>query len=345
MSAADERQITASPPLKKRSTRRGLARSVVTESQTTENTPKHVTQVYSTCVERLFSCIDNSGLRVPLNLKNDSNIQSDAGLHQEVGRCLQSPSVLPSSPTVAESLAEAELEKEDSLLHAEPSIIVEDGPPSPPPSSHLSKRHKSLTKGIKTALDTLTSAKGDLLKNTIVSPIVVEESPVKRKDSMIVKVRYMSDVHRFEMASTELFHKLQSQMASLLCTSEDRIGLYLYDTRIGPTETPQSKSLKLADIIECHVLCPGKFDSEADSVPSADTVRILMQCPKSRNNSHLLIKKYQPFRVMMEQYAQQRGKVLDAFKFKFDGDALDPDALPMDMDLEDGDTIDVIELV
>lgn len=38
-------------------------------------------------------------------------------------------------------------------------------------------------------------------------------------------------------------------MASLLCTSEDRIGLYLYDTRIGPTETPQSKSLKLADII------------------------------------------------------------------------------------------------
>lgn len=73
---ADERQITASPPLKKRSTRRGLARSVVTESQTTENTPKHVTQVYSTCVERLFSCIDNSGLRVPLNLKNDSNIQS-----------------------------------------------------------------------------------------------------------------------------------------------------------------------------------------------------------------------------------------------------------------------------
>ena len=46
---------------------------------------------------------------------------------------------------------------------------------------------------------------------------------------------------------------------------------------------------------------------------------------------------------MMEKYAEMRGKPTKSFKFCFDGELLTPDMLPSDVDLDEDDTIDVIE--
>ena len=45
----------------------------------------------------------------------------------------------------------------------------------------------------------------------------------------------------------------------------------------------------------------------------------------------------------MEKYAEMRGKPVKNFKFHFDGELLTPDMLPGDVDLDEDDTIDVIE--
>ena len=55
------------------------------------------------------------------------------------------------------------------------------------------------------------------------------------------------------------------------------------------------------------------------------------------------IPQHLPFRVMMEKYAEMRGKPVKNFKFSFDGELLMPDMLPGDVDLDEDDTIDVIE--
>ena len=52
----------------------------------------------------------------------------------------------------------------------------------------------------------------------------------------------------------------------------------------------------------------------------------------------------QPFRVMMEKYAEQRGSSVKSFRFYFDGELLLHDSLPTDIDLDEDDTIDVIEV-
>ena len=46
---------------------------------------------------------------------------------------------------------------------------------------------------------------------------------------------------------------------------------------------------------------------------------------------------------MMEKYAQMRGKPVERFEFHFDGERLTSDMSPCDVDLEDDDTIDVVE--
>ena len=47
------------------------------------------------------------------------------------------------------------------------------------------------------------------------------------------------------------------------------------------------------------------------------------------------------FRVLMEQYATMNKTGSNQFKFFFDGEQLDPEKSPEDMDFEDGECIDV----
>ena len=47
---------------------------------------------------------------------------------------------------------------------------------------------------------------------------------------------------------------------------------------------------------------------------------------------------------MMEKYAELRGKPVESFRFHFDGELLTPDMLPHDVDLDEDDTIDVVEV-
>jgi hypothetical protein len=57
----------------------------------------------------------------------------------------------------------------------------------------------------------------------------------------------------------------------------------------------------------------------------------------------LFLLQYLPFRELFEKYAELTGKQMNKLTFYFDGEVLSPETTPVDVDMDDDDTIDVAE--
>ncbi|KAK7088483.1 NFATC2-interacting protein-like [Littorina saxatilis] len=371
MSSTTE-EVAPPPPLKKRATKRGLSKAVKPDTDAAEEAgvKPHVTSVYSACVQRssILSLTAAALPRIPLvstqNNSDDTERLPVSGLSEPPRHSprpkrlhiFKPPSLLtePSTPSPTNFVVEDDAldEFENSILStgdSDVSIYRSPSPPvpPPPPTASVRGRAKRVSKGIQKALKTLDSMKGELRRGVFSTPptptVVNIDSPVQR-DTQVVRVRHMVDVHRFSMAKTDMFYRLQEQMASLLQVDVDQIGLYLNDCRLAPSDTPSSARLHVADIIVCHVMVPEEGGSGDASVSDSDSIRVRMQCRNSRQNSHMIVKKYLSFKVLFENYAASKEKGVECFQFHFDGETLQPDMLPDDVDLDDDDTIDVIEL-
>ncbi|XP_076472958.1 NFATC2-interacting protein-like [Babylonia areolata] len=352
--------IEDSPPpvLKKRATKRGLSKLASAVPEDPPDVQTHNTHVYSSCVQRsIFSL--SSQPRKPLFSKQSDNTDkapvSDSDVTAVREKRARTCQALTASTTLEEpSDSAVELvddldEDENSIQTTEDvSIIRSPSPPvPPPPPTRLRPKRTRISKGIQNAFKAINSIKGELQKVNMMSPqspAVVVDSP-EHTYTQLVRVRHIDDVHRFSMSKTEMFYSLQTQMATLLGVRGDQIGLYLNDSRLAASDTPLSTRLHLADIIVCHILVSKEGESEEEEEGGCtDNIRIQMQYQNSRRKSRMTIKKYLPFKVMMEKYAQKKGKPLEKFQFLFDGEQLLPDMLPSDVDLDDDDTIDVVEM-
>ena len=69
--------------------------------------------------------------------------------------------------------------------------------------------------------------------------------------------------------------------------------------------------------------------------------QVKLQTKEKRKAQTLKMRPTDKFRVLMESYATMNKTGSNQFKFFFDGEQLDPEKSPEDMDFEDGECIDV----
>jgi len=64
---------------------------------------------------------------------------------------------------------------------------------------------------------------------------------------------------------------------------------------------------------------------------------------QSGNEVHFKIKKKTQFKKLMDAYCQRMGLETNGLRFVYDGTPLSPEGKPLDLDMEDGDVIDVMQ--
>jgi small ubiquitin-related modifier len=65
---------------------------------------------------------------------------------------------------------------------------------------------------------------------------------------------------------------------------------------------------------------------------------------KTQNNESVQfkIKRTTPFKKVFKAFAEKQGKPEASLKFSFDGNRIEPDVTPNDLEMEDGDSIDAM---
>ncbi len=76
--------------------------------------------------------------------------------------------------------------------------------------------------------------------------------------------------------------------------------------------------------------------------PDRDTIEVRFQTKDRKVFENVKLRLFDPLKSAMARFAELRKVPLDSLRFVFDGERLDGKETPMDLDMEDGETIDVV---
>ncbi|GFR69109.1 NFATC2-interacting protein [Elysia marginata] len=358
-------------PVAKKTSRRGLAKRNAGMSSTALegfNPELPDTAVYS-------QCVPSSSTSVLLQEKSQSEAQDFTTTESEsasgaetcldskpeaAGR-LKSENSFSQTIKLTEKDEDKEIDKDQTEVTEfdegndnddEDSVLVIRSP-SPPPQfkakQKVTAQRKRLNKKVSNALQTINNVKGRLEKLGKITPkqkirgrqsdvmIIGEEEGIAKKD-MVVKVRYLSTVHRISMNLDDTLHSLTSQLSSMLEDVEEHaLSLFLSDQLLDLSLTVRSANLSVADILDCHHIKPSDTSESTE-----DSISLVVQCRHSRSKTTIMTNKRQPLKCVLEQYAKKTGLNPGSMRLVFDGEDVDPRHTPHKLDMEDMDIVDVI---
>ncbi|XP_078729763.1 NFATC2-interacting protein-like isoform X2 [Lampetra fluviatilis] len=164
--------------------------------------------------------------------------------------------------------------------------------------------------------------------------------PDAPKEEVTAKVRCQSKVHRIKLLHDECFHSVISHIAITLEVEPARVSLFLHEKEISPTDTPLSVQLSITDIIEC-IITKSAPAREGPTHKPANAIALKVQSTEKNSTQIITIGKTEPLSVLMEKYTASVGSGKQRLMFLLDGEDLDGTSTPHELDLEDGDLIDV----
>lgn len=161
-------------------------------------------------------------------------------------------------------------------------------------------------------------------------------------------------LRRVQMSPKDTFAVIYALMASAEGVQQKDLRLTLRESAVvvKPGDTYRDHGLTICDIVECVVVGKDASGSSAEAGPSSSNVESLnpheislnIQCPEFKTGQFatLKISRKAGFRALMTEFAASKGLEIEQLKFSFDGEKLDPESTPEDLDMEDGDCIDVV---
>lgn len=177
---------------------------------------------------------------------------------------------------------------------------------------------------------------------------------------LIVKIKYLASIHRLKMKLNERFCDRFDEIGQLLKVPEPhKLRFFAHSQPFSADQTPQALNLTVCDFVECVLSNsfnkqPQQPDStsssnnEATNKPAMedpDMLELKLRDSKAHKKQQItLIKlnKFEPFSSLFKEYAELKQIDLKQLRFEFDGEVLEDDQTPTDLDMEDESLIDVI---
>ncbi|XP_021934550.1 uncharacterized protein CG4449-like isoform X2 [Zootermopsis nevadensis] len=203
----------------------------------------------------------------------------------------------------------------------------------------------------------------------IIGTIIITDSPERPKDDHIligsdseteVNISLTGDDDNYEMLvkvwwkfvkfdkfTIRRFQKLAplfEHYSQLENVPQSQVLLTLNDVQVHPNDTPDSLKLTVANIIEGGVTtCIDMKSALAQEKLSlgVDEIELKIQRKGHKERISMRIKKNQKMRVLMFKCAEYLELPEEKLKFSFDGESLNPNETPVDLDLEGGECIDL----
>ncbi|ESP04725.1 hypothetical protein LOTGIDRAFT_237262 [Lottia gigantea] len=273
------------------------------EEEEEDNEPSQF-NIYSSKVERCLG-----------NVKTKNYLLDISLVDEDVEEPLEEVPVLCNSADLSEDVIEVCKQRpdfDDSLASTSTEDISSLDEFSPLPSVGA-PRH---TKQLQSALNILNRAKDLVSIDGLNTSLILDQdgsqeilitgaSPVIEKEDILVKVVHKGKAHRINIK-------------------------------------------KLTDIIDCHINeNTSENVSDGQNLQTDYNVRnAIVLCVQSqvRNSKvDITVDKTEPIRNLLEKYAAEKQLDISKLVFKFDGDDVNPNDTPEDLDMDDNDCIDVID--
>ncbi|KAL7378420.1 hypothetical protein ABVT39_013431 [Epinephelus coioides] len=156
-----------------------------------------------------------------------------------------------------------------------------------------------------------------------------------------LKIRCRMDIHKIPVLSSTPLSEVVTQLSIILNVPPPRL-LLLREAVELPTDSTVGKlGLGIADIIECVVMA-AEDKSEADSSSSSSSITVRLQSKDRDSSQEFSLNRDAPLGSIFTQYLSRMSiNAQSKVCFHFDGCKVKHSQTPAQLDMEDGDIIEV----
>ncbi|OWF44280.1 NFATC2-interacting protein-like [Mizuhopecten yessoensis] len=343
---------------------RGLAsRLKLQNSEIPSDLTAQETAIYSTQVNKCFSSKSGS---IPLNHELITNqVSNGSDVEEETGSILSCKQRKISTRQTRHVDDDLFILDEDDLICTSPSTTTPvvplkspsppPGPPSPPRAmvhAEQARRKPRMTKAVKEALCNLSQTKTQLHVNrSTESELNTSDVTIctdTEDDVLMLKVKHGTDTYRLPVMENDFFKQILTNLSQRLEVAESQILLIHNDVTISPGDTPRSLGLTTADIIDCHInreewTAPATDFN--DSLDDINRITLYIQIRNDRHKMEFKLDKTSPLDGLIHQYATKTGKDPSNLRLMFDGESVDLRDSADNLEIEDGYTLDLIQVM
>lgn len=146
---------------------------------------------------------------------------------------------------------------------------------------------------------------------------------------------------------TAPFQEILNQIADENACPMSAVLLSLKERRVEPTDTPASLGLGIADLFECFIDQSWKIEKakqEETRLAKENQLELKFQTQDRRSAVTLMVTKSMTFEEIRTIYVEKRSDKVEPsrVRFVFDGENVELDSSPEDLDMDNGDCIDVL---
>ncbi|XP_028670583.1 NFATC2-interacting protein [Erpetoichthys calabaricus] len=168
----------------------------------------------------------------------------------------------------------------------------------------------------------------------LVTSPTLENKELAGPREITLKIHCRGDLHRIPVQSTDPLHVVIEQLSVKLEVPPSCILLLNKEEELPVSSTVSALGLGIADIVDCIILARNPQES--------DGITLRLQ-GKDKDSVHLiLVKKDAPLALLFHEYRQKAGlHQRKALSFLFDGEKLTEEMTAAQLDMEDGDVVEV----
>ncbi|TKS91222.1 NFATC2-interacting protein 45 kDa NF-AT-interacting protein [Collichthys lucidus] len=153
-----------------------------------------------------------------------------------------------------------------------------------------------------------------------------------------LKVRCRTDVHKIPVLSSTLLSDVLTQLSVILDVPPPRLLLLKEEVELPTHSTVSELGLGIADIIECVVMAA----EERHEADSSSIVSVRLQSRDRDSSQEFSLHRDAPLGSVFSQYLSRMSSAAQrSVRFQFDGSKVSHSQTPAELDMEDGDIIEV----
>ncbi|XP_041633822.1 NFATC2-interacting protein isoform X1 [Cheilinus undulatus] len=168
----------------------------------------------------------------------------------------------------------------------------------------------------------------------------VQSSPYSSSVREIpLKIRCRTDIHKIPVLSSTPLSDVVEKLSIILKVPPPRLLLLRKDVELPTDSTVSELGLSIADIIECDVMAA---EEQSAAVSSGSSITVRLQSKDRNSSQEFTLHKDAPLGSIFSQYTSNLSVINKRkLSFQFDGSKVTANQTPAQLDMEDGDIIEV----